>query len=64
MQYADVILPLAVEGVFTYILPPALQAKVAEGCRVRVPLGRTKHYVGIVIRLHDTTPQFTCREID
>lgn len=64
MQYADVILPLAVEGVFTYILPPALQPKVAEGCRVRVPLGRTKHYVGIVIRLHDTTPQFKCREID
>ena len=64
MQYADVILPLAVDGVFTYILPVALQAKVAEGSRVRVPLGRSKHYVGIVMRLHDNKPQFQCREID
>lgn len=64
MQYADVILPLAVDGVFTYLIPTKFQAKAVEGSRVLVPLGRSKLYVGIVIRLHDTKPQFKCREIE
>ena len=64
MQYADVILPLAVDGVFTYLIPTEFQAKAVEGSRVLVPLGRSKLYVGIVIRLHDTKPQFKCREIE
>ena len=64
MQYADVILPLAVDGVFTYLVPTEFQPKVVEGSRVLVPLGRSKLYVGIVLRLHDTKPQFKCREIE
>ncbi len=64
MQYADVILPLAVDGVFTYLTPTEFQAKAVEGSRVLVPLGRSKLYVGIVLRLHDTKPQFKCREIE
>lgn len=64
MQYADVILPLAVDGVFTYLVPTELQPKAVEGSRVLVPLGRSKLYVGIVLRLHDTKPQFKCREIE
>ncbi len=64
MQYADVILPLAVDGVFTYLIPTEFQAKAVEGSRVLVPLGRSKLYVGIVLRLHDTKPQFKCREIE
>lgn len=64
MQYADVILPLAVDGVFTYLVPTEFQPKAVEGSRVLVPLGRSKLYVGIVLRLHDTKPQFKCREIE
>ena len=64
MQYADVILPLAVDGVFTYLVPTELQPKTVAGSRVLVPLGRSKLYVGIVLRLHDTKPQFKCREIE
>ncbi|MGN0216589.1 MAG: primosomal protein N' [Prevotella sp.] len=64
MQYADVILPLAVDGVFTYLVPTELQPKAVAGSRALVPLGRSKLYVGIVLRLHDTKPQFKCREIE
>lgn len=46
----DVILPLAMQGALTYILPKALAAQVAVGSRVVVPLGKRKQYSAIVIR--------------
>ncbi len=55
-KYADIILPLALPGAFTYLLPEHLNGKVAEGCRVVVPLGKRKFYTGIVVRLHDDAP--------
>ena len=56
MTYADVILPLPLEGYFTYSLPQALQGHVQVGVRVLVPFGKSKHYVGLVARLHDEKP--------
>lgn len=56
MTYADIILPLPLEGYFTYTVPDALAARVKVGSRVRVPLGKTKRYTGIVAALHDTLP--------
>ena len=56
MTYADVILPLPLEGYFTYSLPQSLQGQVQVGVRVLVPLGRSKRYVGLVARLHDEKP--------
>ncbi|MBR1593212.1 MAG: primosomal protein N' [Alloprevotella sp.] len=55
-RYADVLLPLALGGTLTYTLPPMLAADVRVGSRVLVPLGRTKVYSGIVVRLHDEAP--------
>lgn len=55
--YADVLLPLAVPGVFTYLLPETLGNQVAVGFRVVVPLGKRKHYTGIVVRVHYNPPQ-------
>ncbi|HRF79345.1 MAG TPA: hypothetical protein PL070_04590, partial [Flavobacteriales bacterium] len=50
-MYAEVILPLAVPGTFTYAIPDGLQ--VAPGMRVAVPFGRgRKLYGAIVRRLH------------
>jgi len=46
--YIDVILPLPLDGVFTYSVPPELERQVVVGCRVLVPFGRNKTYVGIV----------------
>ncbi len=57
MRYADVILPLPLEGFFTYQLPDSIQTEELVGCRVVVPFGKSKTYVGLVARLHDNEPQ-------
>ena len=56
-QYADVILPVPLDGCFTYAVPPEAQGRVTPGIRVIVPFGRSKNYVGIIARLHDDKPQ-------
>ena len=48
MTYAQVILPLPLEGPFTYIVPEALAGSVAQGYRVIVPFGRKHFYTGVV----------------
>ena len=57
MNYADLILPLPLQGTFTYALPASMQSAVKVGMRVLVPFGRNKTYLGIVARLHDEQPQ-------
>ncbi len=57
MNYADLILPLPLQGTFTYAVPVAIQSSVQVGMRVLVPFGRNKTYLGIVARLHDRQPQ-------
>ena len=56
-QYADVILPVPLDGYFTYAVPQEAQGRVATGIRVIVPFGRSKNYVGVIARLHDDKPQ-------
>lgn len=48
MTYANIILPLPLDGLFTYTIPDALAPKVQVGVRVIVPFGKSKRYVGIV----------------
>ena len=55
-MYIDVILPLPLDGVFTYSVPPELERQVAVGHRVLVPFGRNKTYVGIVVSTHGDCP--------
>lgn len=57
MSYADLILPLPLQGTFTYAIPVSMQSGVQVGGRVLVPFGRNKTYLGIVARLHDEKPQ-------
>jgi primosomal protein N' (replication factor Y) len=57
LNYADIILPVPLDGLFTYAIPDTLQGKVAVGIRVLVPFGRNKTYVGLVARLHDQQPE-------
>ena len=54
---ADVILPLPLNGTFTYSIPQQQEQQVKQGCRVLVPFGRSKQYVGIVARLHNQQPE-------
>ena len=56
-MFADVILPLPLDGMFTYSVPLPMEGQVVEGVRVRVPFGRGKTYVGVVACLHDRKPE-------
>ena len=63
-MFADVILPLPLEGVFTYAVPPQWREQVRVGTRVSVPLGKSKRYIALVAALYDHQPDFKCREIE
>ena len=63
MHYVDVILPLPLEGTFTYSLPEALADKVCLGVRVLVPLGKSKTYTAMAVRVHEDAPEFKTRDI-
>lgn len=57
MRYADVIVPLPLHDSYTYSIPSALESSVRKGCRVLVPFGKSKSYVGIVHTVHTKEPQ-------
>ena len=63
MVYADIILPLPLEGVFTYSVPDGMTAAVMPGMRVVVPFGRSKKYIGVVLRTHGEKPSFDVKDI-
>ena len=63
MKYVDVILPLPLEGTFTYSLPPDLDGMVSMGMRLLVPLGRSKRYVAMAVRVHDERPDFAVKDV-
>ena len=56
-MFTDIILPLPLDGVFTYSVPQSLEGQVKRGVRVLVPLGRNKTYVGIISEVHDKKPE-------
>ena len=62
-QYADVILPLPLQGIFTYALPATCDTLPQVGCRVIVPFGSRKFYTAIVVRLHSETPSYPTKPI-
>ena len=55
-RFADIILPLAVRGRFTYRIPDDISGKVKPGVRVTVQFGGKNLYTGIVCSIHDKTP--------
>lgn len=56
MKFADVIVPLAVEGFYTYSVPAALEDGIREGTLVIVPFAGNKKYTALVCRVHGTEP--------
>jgi len=56
--YADIILPLAVRGRFTYSVPVDISERLRPGMRVTVPFGKNRLYTGIVYKVHDKQPSF------
>lgn len=63
MNYVDIILPLPLDGLFTYAISDEMVNKVKMGVRVLVPLGRSKTYTGIVVRRHQEDPKFEVKDI-
>lgn len=55
--YADVLVPLALPGTYTYAVPDAMAGDVSTGCRVVVPFGPRRFYTAVVVRLHTTKPE-------
>ena len=56
MNFADVLLPVPLPGLFTYAVPSAWDAAAQAGRRVIVPFGTKKSATGIIVRRHDTPP--------
>ena len=57
-KYADIILPLSLDGTFTYLIPDEIQSTIQVGMRVLVNFGSKKIYTGIVYSLHNNTPAY------
>ena len=56
-RFADIILPLAVRGRFTYAIPDEIAVDVKPGVMVTVQFGTRNLYSGIVCRIHDSIPE-------
>lgn len=59
----DVLLPVPLDGLFTYSVPPEMEGKAERGRRVLVPFGRGKSQVGLIIRRHEGEPDFAVKDI-
>ncbi len=57
MKYIGVILPLPLDGFFTYSVPDELENEIQSGMRVVVPFGKRKMYTGIVSVIHTHKPE-------
>ena len=62
-MFVDCIVPLPLEGVFTYNVPAHLSQKVQVGCRVNVPFGQKKQYAALVTRVHEEQPSYQTKDI-
>ena len=48
---------MPLDGYFTYSVPSSAEEQVETGCRVLVPFGRNKSYVGIIASIHHQKPE-------
>lgn len=64
MKYVDVILPLPLPGLFTYSIPAGMEGKVVFGKRLLVPLGKSKKYIAMAVKVHDVKPDFDVKPIE
>ncbi len=55
-HYAQVILPLPLEGAFTYIVPESLAGDAGVGHRVIVPFGKRHFYTGVIESMSTIAP--------
>lgn len=56
-MFVNVILPLPLDGTFTYHVPSEKEPLLNIGSRVIVPFGKTKFYTGIVVNTSTSQPE-------
>jgi primosomal protein N' (replication factor Y) len=56
-KFADIIIPAAVTGSYTYGIPPCFSGQVRRGTLVTVPFGQKSRHTGLVIRIHTVQPE-------
>ncbi|MBR1799268.1 MAG: primosomal protein N' [Bacteroidales bacterium] len=61
--FADVLLPLHVQGTFTYRIPREFAGQVKVGARVVVQFGRSRLYSAVVRRVHQEQPSFQLKYV-
>ena len=54
--YADIIIPLALDMSYTYLIGDTLKASVKRGSRVIVEFGKGRLYTGVVEKTHNEKP--------
>lgn len=54
--FVEIILPIPLEGTFTYHVPEPLTSAIQVGMRVVVPFGKSRIYCGIVHSFHFIEP--------
>lgn len=59
MLYADIILPLLPDQLFTYRIPEELTGKAQPGMRAVVQFGKRKFYTGIIKKIHQNPEKVT-----
>ena len=65
MFYIDVILPIPLKQTFTYEVNKDEAIFLKTGMRVAVPFGKSKIYTGIVLKVHQLSPQgYETKSID
>ena len=63
----EVIIPLALEGLFSYAVPEQLIGAMPDfgaGCRVVVPFGGKRYYTGVVFSIDREAEATTCKEVE
>ncbi|WP_086540520.1 replication restart helicase PriA [Algoriphagus antarcticus] len=56
-NFADIILPVPIPRMFTYIIPHSMQSEINLGARVIVQFGKKKVLTGIIGKVHNKPPQ-------
>lgn len=54
--YADIILPVPLNELFTYRVPVNLERLAVPGARVYVPFGKGRRLTGLIVRVHGNKP--------
>lgn len=56
-HFADIILPVPLQKLFTYKVPDSMMDNISVGSRVVVQFGKKKSYSGIVHSIHSNAPE-------